>query len=166
MLFVYSPIGGQALELREGETIIHKGRPHWIVFGWAILLALFGAGFVLGADLATSRETTQTCLIIASMLAFYALVATCVVQFYRWSSRLTLTNRRVVLKTRILRQRSSKFLLPTIESVLIEFPVAGRLFNYGTPTVRGFGGNRGLIKRIPRRDHVRELIEQQQSFAR
>ena len=83
------------MELREGETIIHKGRPHWIVLGWAILLALLSARFVVGADLATSREATQTCLIIAGMLAFYALVAACVAQFYRWSSRLTLTNRRV-----------------------------------------------------------------------
>ena len=44
-------------------TIIHKGRPHWIVFGWAILRGLLSA-----------------------------------------RSRLTLTNRRVVLKTGILWQ--------------------------------------------------------------
>ncbi len=85
------------MELHEGETIIHKARPHWIVFGWAILLAFLSIRFVLGAKLATNREATQTCLIIAAMLAFYALVAACVAQFYRWSSRLTLTNRRVVL---------------------------------------------------------------------
>ncbi len=58
------------------------------------------------------------------------------------------------------------FLLPTIESVLVEFPVTGRLLNYGTVTVRGFGGSREFIKRIPRPEHVRELIQQQQSFAR
>ena len=153
------------MELREGETMIHKVRPSWIVFGWAILLAFLSARFVLGADLATSREAIQTYLIIAAMLAFYALVATCVAQFYRWSSRLMLTNRRVVLKTGILRQRSGEFLLPTIESVLVEFPVTGRLFNYGTLSVRGFGGSREFIKRIPRPEHVRELIQQQQSFA-
>jgi hypothetical protein len=89
-----------------------------------------------------------------------------VAQLYRWSSRLTLTNRRVVLKTGILRQRSSEFLLPTIESVLVEFPVTGRLFNYGTLTVRGFGGSQEFIKRISRPEHVRELIQEQQSLAR
>ncbi len=72
----------------------------------------------------------------------------------------------MVLKTGILRQRSGEFLLPTIESVLVEFPVVGRLFNYGTLTVRGFGGSRELIKRIPRPEHVRELIQEQQSLAR
>lgn len=47
--------------------MIHKGGPHWIVFGWAISLALLSARFVVGADLATSREATQTCLIIAGV---------------------------------------------------------------------------------------------------
>jgi hypothetical protein len=56
------------MELREGETIIHKARPHWIVFGWAILLSLVSACFMLGTDLATRREAMQVCLIIAGML--------------------------------------------------------------------------------------------------
>ena len=86
------------MEILEGETIIHKGRPHGIVFGWAILLGLLSARFMLGADLATSREARQVCLTIAGMLALYALGAACVAQLYRCSSRLTLTNRCVVLK--------------------------------------------------------------------
>ena len=39
------------MELREGETIIHRGRSHWIVFGWAILLGLLSARFMLGPTL-------------------------------------------------------------------------------------------------------------------
>jgi hypothetical protein len=100
------------MELCEGETIIHKGRPHWIVFGWAILLGLLSARCMFGADLGTGRGVTQVYLIIAGMLALYALGAACVAQLYRWSSRLILANRRVVLKAGILRQRSCQFLLP------------------------------------------------------
>jgi hypothetical protein len=62
-------------------------------------------------------------VIIAGMLALYAVGAACLAQLYRRSSRPILTNHRVVLKRSILRQRSSEFLLPTIESVLVEFPV-------------------------------------------
>ena len=76
------------MKLREGETVFHKGRPHWIVFGWAILLGLLSARFILGAELATSRAERQVCLIIASVLAVYALGAACVAQPYRWTSRL------------------------------------------------------------------------------
>jgi len=138
------------MKLREGETIIHRGRPHWIVFGWAILLGLLSARLMLCADLATSREARQVCLTIAGMLALYALGAACVAQLYRWSSRLILSNRRVVLKRGILRQRSSEFLLRTIESVLVQFPLSGRLFNYGTLTVLGFGGAARRLRCPPR----------------
>ena len=57
------------MELREGETIIHKGRPHWIVFGWAMLVALLSARSLLAADLATSGEATRVRLIIDGMSA-------------------------------------------------------------------------------------------------
>ena len=68
------------MKLREGETIIYRGCPHWIVFGWATLLGLLSARFMLGANLATSREERQICLIIAGMLALYALAPACVAQ--------------------------------------------------------------------------------------
>jgi hypothetical protein len=77
----------------------------------------------------------------------YAVGAACVAQFHRRSSRLVLTSRRVPLKAGILRHRSCEFLLPTIESILVEFPVGGHL-NYSTVTVRGFAGSQEFIKRI------------------
>jgi hypothetical protein len=67
------------------------------------------------------------------------------------------------LKNGIVRQRSTEFPLRNVESVLIEFPILGRLFNYGTLTVRGFGGSRDLIKRVPKSECVRELIEDNQA---
>lgn len=68
----------------------------------------------------------------------------------------------MVLKNGILRQRSTQFPLRNVESVLIEFPIVGRLFNYGRLTVRGFGGSRDSIKRVPKPERVREPIEEQQ----
>lgn len=75
-------------------------------------------------------------------------------------SRFILTGRRVVLKSGFLRQRSTEFPLRNVESVLIEFPILGRLFNYGTLTVRGFGGSRDSIKRVPKPERIRELVEE------
>jgi hypothetical protein len=49
---------------------------------------------------------------------------------------------------------------------LVEIPAAGRLFNYGTLTVRGFAGTQESIKHISSPEHVRELIQEQQSLAR
>lgn len=65
------------------------------------------------------------------------------------------------LENGILRQRSTLFLVRNVESVLIEFPILVRLFNYGTVTVPGFGGSRDSIKRVPKPERVWELIEEQ-----
>jgi uncharacterized membrane protein YdbT with pleckstrin-like domain len=72
---------------------------------------------------------------LAWAFGVFTLVAAILVQFYRWSSRFVLTDRRVALKNGILRQRSTEFPLRNVESVLVEFPILGRLFNYGTLTV-------------------------------
>ena len=44
--------------------------------------------------------------------------------------------------------------------------LTGRLFNYGTLTVRGFGGSQEFVNRLSSPEHVRELIQEQQSLVR
>ena len=44
--------------------------------------------------------------------------------------------------------------------------MAGRLLNYGTLTVRAFGGSQEFIKRFSSPEQVRELIQEPESLAR
>lgn len=150
------------MKLRAGETLAYKTRPHWIVFAWAVWLASLAAPFFYAANYGNSAADAQMWLGLAWAFSIFTVIAAVVAQFYRWSSRLILTDRRVVLKNGVLRQRSTEFPLRNVESVLIEFPIVGRLFNYGTLTVRGFGGSRDSIKRVPKPERVRELIEEYQ----
>lgn len=152
------------MKLRAGENLVCKARPHWIVFVWAIWLASLGARFFFAANYVSSERDAQMWLGLAWTFSVVALIAAILAQFYRWSSRFILTDRRVVLKNGILRQRSTEFPLRNVESVLIEFPILGRLFNYGTLTVRGFGGSRDSIKRVPKPKRVREIIEKHQEM--
>lgn len=110
----------------------------------------------------TSEEGTQIWLGLAWTFVVFAAIAAIIAQFYRWSSRFILTDRRVLLKNCILRQRSIEFPLRNVESALIEFPILGRLFNYGPLMVRGFGGGRDSITRVPKPERVRKLIEEYQ----
>lgn len=153
------------MKLRTGETLIYKARPHWIVFAWAVWLASLAARFFYAANSVSNPNDVQMWFGLAWWFVVFAVIAAIFAQFYRWSSRFILTDRRVVLKNGILRQRSTEFLLPSVESILVEFPILGRLFNYGTLTVRGFGGSRDFIKRVPKPERVRELIEDQQPAA-
>ncbi|MGH9397974.1 MAG: PH domain-containing protein [Terriglobia bacterium] len=162
----YNSSNGGKVKLRAGETLVYKTRPHWIVFGWAVWLASFAARFFYAASSARNADDAQMWLNLAWTFGVFAAIAAILAQFYRWISRFILTDRRVVLKNGIFRQRSTEFLLPSVESVLVEFPILGRLFNYGTLTVRGFGGSRDSIKRVPKPERVRELIEDRQSLDR
>ncbi len=149
------------MKLRAGETIAYKTRPHWIVFGWAVWLASLTARFYYAANYVSNAADAQMWLSLAWAFGVFTLIAAIVAQFYRWRSRFILNDRRVILKNGILRQRSTEFPLRNVESVLVEFPILGRLLNYGTLTVRGFGGSRDSIKRVPKPERVRELIEEQ-----
>lgn len=153
------------MNLRAGETLVYNPRLHWIVFAWAVWLASFAARFFYAANSVRNADDAQMWLNVAWTFGAFAVIAAILAQFYRWSSRFILTDRRIVLKNGILRQRSTEFPLRNVESVLVEFPILGRLFNYGTLTVRGFGGSRDSIKRVPKPERVRELIEEQQGMA-
>lgn len=58
---------------------------------------------------------------LAWTFATFTLIAAILAQFYRWSSRFILTDRRVVLKNGILRQRSTEFVSPSLDSVWWSF---------------------------------------------
>jgi uncharacterized membrane protein YdbT with pleckstrin-like domain len=132
------------VKLRAGETLVYKTRPHWIVFAWAVWLASLAARFFFAANYVRNPNDAQMWLGLAWTFSVVTLIAAILAQFYRWSSRFILTDRRVVLKNGILRQRSTEFPLRNVESVLVEFPILGRPFNYGTVTVRGLGGSSDL----------------------
>jgi|GEM_PF-1590375 hypothetical protein len=84
------------------------------------------------------------------------LVGVIFAQFYRWSSRLILSDGRGVLKNGILLRRSTEIVLP---NALIEYALVDPLLNHGTQTVRGFDGSRDSMKRMPKPERVRELTE-------
>lgn len=151
------------MKLRAGESLIRKARPHWIVFAWAVWLASLAVRFFFAVNYVASAQNAQMWLGFAWTFSVFAVIAAVLAQFYRWSSQFILTDRRVILKNGLLRQRSTEFPLRNVESILIEFPILGRLFNYGTLTVRGFGGSRDSIKRVPKPERIRELIEEQGS---
>ena len=153
------------MKLRPNENLLYKTRPHWIVFGWGLWLASITGRLFFAANHVSNAADAQMWLNLACTFGVLTGIVVIIAQFYRWSSRLILTDRRIILKNGILRQRSSEFPLRNVESVLVEFPIVGRLLNYGTLTVRGLGGSRDSIKRVPKPERVRELIEDEQGMA-
>lgn len=55
------------------------------------------------------------------------------------TTEFAVTDRRVIAKTGLVSRRTVEMFLDKVESLNVEQTVAGRLFNYGTVTIRGTG---------------------------
>jgi uncharacterized membrane protein YdbT with pleckstrin-like domain len=66
----------------------------------------------------------------------------------RRTTELAVTDRRVIVKTGLIRCDTIEINAGKIESVDIQQPVLGRLLNYGTVTVRGTGIGMNPMARV------------------
>jgi uncharacterized membrane protein YdbT with pleckstrin-like domain len=57
----------------------------------------------------------------------------------RFGTEIAVTNRRVIYKTGLIRRHTTEINMDKIESVDVDQSVLGRLFGYGTVTIRGTG---------------------------
>lgn len=123
-----------------GERIIHKTGIHWIV----LLGPITGASLLLLAAIALVVESIQsssgTLGIVAAVMAAVGIITLGVSVERRNATEMAVTNKRVLIKTGILRKRTVELFLPKVESIAIDQGVLGRMFGYGTMTVRGTGG--------------------------
>ena len=55
------------------------------------------------------------------------------------TTEFAVTDRRVIAKTGLVSRRTVEMFLDKVESLNVEQTVTGRLFNYGTVTIRGTG---------------------------
>jgi uncharacterized membrane protein YdbT with pleckstrin-like domain len=55
------------------------------------------------------------------------------------TTEFAVTDRRVIAKSGLVSRRTVEMFLDKVESLNVEQTVAGRLFNYGTVTIRGTG---------------------------
>ena len=153
--------------LVPGETIAYRARLHWIVLAPAILgggaLDLAGAGLLLFAFLGsgTARDASVP-LSVAGALLLLAGSAWIVAGAVRWNStEITLTSRRVLIKTGILNRHTTEILLSKVESVSIEESLSARLFGFGKVTIHGTGGTPETFDRIGRPHQFRRQVQVQ-----
>jgi uncharacterized membrane protein YdbT with pleckstrin-like domain len=59
-----------------------------------------------------------------------------------FTTEFAVTDRRIIAKTGLVRQRSLELMLSKVESIGVSQPLMGRLMNYGTVVVVGTGGTK------------------------
>jgi uncharacterized membrane protein YdbT with pleckstrin-like domain len=129
--------------LQPGETIRHTAYIHWFIYLPALWFAAAALAIVLLVtmnigDVGTSwRELVLVAALILGVIALYLLLRAWVA---RTSTELVATDRRVIYKRGLIRRFTAEMNMEKVESVLVEQGILGRIFNYGTITIRGTGG--------------------------
>ena len=133
--------------LQPEETIVHVTGLHWFVylpaFGFLILAV---AAVVLSNNVASNLANFV--LLGAAVLAFLALIAWLRGFLRRSGTELVVTNRRVIFKRGLIRRHTVEMNMSKVESVDVDQSIAGRLFGYGTVTIRGTGGGIEPLRKI------------------
>ncbi|MDQ6654203.1 MAG: PH domain-containing protein [Verrucomicrobiota bacterium] len=145
------------------ESACFRTSLHWIVFVRYGLLAL--ALFVFAAipfAVAVQAITGLEIGWFALPFPLFVLVAP-VVAFA--SSELLITERRVLIKTGVVRRQTVEMSLAEIESIAVDQGFFGRMLDYGTMTLRGTGGFAEAFEAVARPIAFRNCVQQLQGAA-
>ena len=147
--------------LAPNETPFYKTSLHWIVFVrfgvLALLVFLFVAmPFAIAVQALSGSELGWLALPLPALFLVPPTLAFA-------SSELVITDRRVLIKTGIIRRQTFEMFISKIESVAVDQGFFGRIFDYGSVLVRGTGGFEQAFEAIAEPLKFRSLVQRLQS---
>jgi uncharacterized membrane protein YdbT with pleckstrin-like domain len=137
--------------LLPDEHVVYRAELHWIIFARAILV------LVVGLVLVFVPRIGQAGLVVL-LLGVVMLVPPFVA--YR-TTELGVTNKRVIVKTGLVRRRTLELLLRQVEAISVDQSLLGRLFGFGSTTLTGTGGVREVFHRVREPLELRRRIHGQ-----
>ncbi len=129
------------------ENVVYRAKLHPVIFLAPVILAFLGL-----AAFAVSSIAAVPILLFALFLGLDRYVRLITSEF-------AVTNRRVLIKTGIIRRHTLELLLGRVETVGVDQGIFGRIFNYGTITVIGTGGTRELFAGIAKPLEFRKAVQ-------
>jgi uncharacterized membrane protein YdbT with pleckstrin-like domain len=124
--------------LQKNETVLHRGRLHWIVYLRGVLLLVLAAVLLLLLPVAQGWQVLVNWLaILAAALSVPFLVHA---WYDQWITEVAVTDRRIIYKRGLIRRMTAEMNLEKVESVNVVQSILGRILDYGTIDVRGTGG--------------------------
>ena len=113
--------------LIKDEAVLYRGRLSRWSFFWLIVLGLlllpaFGLGLLLW---------------LAAWIIYI-------------STELAITNKRIISKSGLIKRQTMEMFLEKVESIQVDQSILGRIFNFGSITISGTGGDKSPIRNISR----------------
>lgn len=111
--------------LLEGEFVSYRARLHWWIFVFPIIMLLFSI-FLLWRESQVVLQITGGVLCVISL---WSIVNRLIL---RLTSDFVVTNKRVILKTGVLRRNVSDLQLNKTEGLIFQESIVGRILGFGT----------------------------------
>ena len=135
--------------LLPDETVVLRARLHWLIFGKATLVV------ALGMILLAVEPTVGTLVVLVGLvMSLPAWIA------YK-TSEFGVTTKRVIVKVGLVQRQTLELLLRQVEAISVDQSIMGRMFNYGSVTLSGTGGVRGVFHNIAEPLEFRRKIQSQ-----
>jgi uncharacterized membrane protein YdbT with pleckstrin-like domain len=135
--------------LQPGETVVYATKLHWFLYLWAILLIIICIILAIaGLNTASDHNISLAFWIAALIFALLALSSALRAFIRRAATELAVTDQRVIYKTGLLARHTLEMNRARVESVTVDQTFLGRIFGYGTVTVRGVGSAFEPIRNI------------------
>ena len=127
--------------LLQTETVLYRARMSlWPLFPFLLL----GTALLAVAGFGTVNFPGN------ALWFLVALAVLCFLWVYlvRSTTEFAVTDRRIIAKTGLISRSTVEMFLDKVESLNVEQTIAGRIFDYGTVTVRGTGSTQEPIRSI------------------
>lgn len=148
-----------AATLQENEQPLHHSAIHWMALSGSIIGAILTLVVILPiAMFAAWKDFYWAWLLLVIPVGILGSAIVTV-----RTSELVITDRRVLIKVGFIQRHTFEMFISKIESVAVFQSMLGRLFNYGTVTIRGTGGSSESFATIAAPLQFRDAIQLVQS---
>jgi uncharacterized membrane protein YdbT with pleckstrin-like domain len=144
--------------LLPGEHVAYRARLHYIIYAAPIAAAVLG---VLCMIVVVAMQGAPWVLWLGVLSLVVAAVLWLSSYIKSSSSEFAVTNRRVVIKTGIIRRHTLELLLQKVEGIGVDQTVFGRMLGLGSIVVIGTGGSREEFKNIANPLEFRHQVQAQ-----
>lgn len=152
--------------LISGEAVTYRGHLHWKVVFWpGVIAVVFN---VLGIYLlwrvtvgVNAAEKGGAMMLLGAGSILIGIVPFAMAQIKRASSEFAVTNKRVIVKTGLIKRDTVEMFLHKVESVSVDQSVTGRVLGYGTLALHGTGGTSETFRDIDTPLEFRRQVQEQ-----
>ena len=132
--------------LQPDEQIRFRTNVHWFVYLPAIAMVAVGMGLALWYT--TSGNQHLMLLILSGLSALASVLLFIPAWLKRFGTEIAVTDRRVIYKTGLVQRDTTEINMAKIESVDVSQSILGRVFDFGTVTIRGTGETIEALRNI------------------